>query len=112
MIWPFARKPRIIDWRVDPEGWQAGDLALCIVPSFDGPEPADPKLGEVLRVTHITDEVNYKGYRCIWLHFEGRNPRQGWACQGFRKIRPKHEAAEASFTKWLRDKLRTPETVG
>lgn len=103
--WLFGTDPGPIDLRSMNEDWQRGDLAECIFDDWIFRIPDSPQVGDILRVSEVCEGVSF-GARIYTLSFEGKDPRQGWATQCFRKIRPVHEPAEASFVASIRRRGR------
>ncbi|SKB32183.1 hypothetical protein [Sphingopyxis flava] len=87
------RPPR--DMRKMNEDWKAGDLAMCVVPFFFPGSAFDPRLGEILRVSEVTEGpvalVNAVAYG---LRFHGKPANHAWVCTAFIKIRPEATADE------------------
>lgn len=118
MIWPFRRRPRqknsspVRDRRTMNEDWRAGDLACCISNSFYRPSQHNPNVGDVLRVTRVVEGFALDArVRLYGLQFESKPGNMAWDVTAFRKLRPTLRAADASFSRWLRDTLRPGKTV-
>lgn len=62
---------------------QAGDVVVCVDDDWIEPIPADPKRGDVLRVTDVDDDE--KG---LFFAFAGKPQDTAWAAHRFRKVRP------------------------
>lgn len=109
---PKTQPPPIADQR-DGEDWQPGDLALCISGAFLPPSLYDPRVGDLLRVTHVIDAVADFGFevRMIALTFESKPADTGWQSTAFRKVRPEIKAAEDEFVVGLREHLGRREPV-
>lgn len=112
MIWPFRKRPpKVVDRRHMNEDWCVGDLAECISDDFHPADSLDPKTGDVLRVTGVSDVLHRQNLRFFALRFEGKPQEWSWECTAFRKLRPVQTAADQSFSAWLRDSLRRPQDV-
>ena len=115
-MWPFARKGPTLalpDQRGLNEDWRAGDLAECIESGWQHPnDPHHPKVGDVLRVSAITDGpcvcVGRPAALITGLRFEGKPQNRAWHCRSFRKLRPVHTAADVAFTALIRRTRRAP----
>lgn len=112
----FRRKPKTpppapIDDQRDSEDWQPGDLALCISGAFLPPSLYDPRVGDLLRVTHVIEAVANFGFevRMTALTFESKPADTGWQSTAFRKIRPEIKAAEDEFSMDLLQRIGTRE---
>lgn len=97
---------RASDQRGWNDDWQVGDLAECIAASWAPSRVDGPKAGDRLRVSALIEGMCNDGVLRSCLGFEGKPPRAAWACQGFRKIRPRIAPADASFTAELRQRLK------
>lgn len=86
MIWPFKRKPSVVDARKATDIC-VGDKVECIRDDWDGPpETFDPQVGDILTVTKAYDAVNGLRYRRIWLEFKATPKGCGYASCSFRKL--------------------------
>lgn len=89
MIWPFRRKKPVVDIREGGWQWAPGMLAVCLTDSVIYPF----RRGDVHRVVNITDGINDRGIRAIWLWFEDM-PGCGWASNAFRPADQQRSAEE------------------
>lgn len=114
MIWPFRRrKSEAPEDRRDTEEWHIGDLGRCVDDRWSPKEVGDPKIGDLVRVTDVSDDVAtgpWGTYRAIWLRIEGR--RGNFQSRGFVKIRPLYEPATESVADMIRRHSKTPQPQG
>jgi hypothetical protein len=83
---PAGEKPR--DERGWNEDWQVGDLAECVADDLAIQLCYNPKKGDVLTVSQLTEGPNVSGLSLTSaLCFEGRPQRYSWHCLHFRKHR-------------------------
>lgn len=94
---PPPSQPSPPDRRGWNEDWRVGDLAVCVRDDWER-QKISPKVGEVLRVSGLYEDVVTsgvdKGCLASGLCFEGRPQHFAWRCSGFRKVRPDHRADE------------------
>lgn len=99
--------PPIEDLRTS-EDWRVGDLALCVSDHWERPEPCDPHVGDVLRVSAVCTGVTPDNHLIIGLRFEGKPQTTAWSNISFCKITPTQEPADEEFRVFLKDSLRAP----
>ena len=104
---PFRRPRPIVDARDRCGTWRVGELAVCERDQWEDVEPANPRVGDVLRVAHVAD-ITDRGARLIFLGFAGKPANIVWCAAGFRKPVADDQAAEAEFTALLRAPSRQP----
>lgn len=105
----FSRKPKPpVDRRGWSEDWKVGDVAVCVNANWDWTHEADPKVGDVLRVSSLWEgPTPDKAVVGSGLRFVGKPQNIAWESKSFQKIRP----AEQCFTEAMRNLLRTPTPV-
>jgi hypothetical protein len=92
MIWPFKRKPKLIDRR-QPNDWKAGDWAECVSANWSDPEPGDPEIGDILKVVDVCEYTHTRiGVRCFALIFKAL-PGGVYEARCFRKLVEQDDAA-------------------
>lgn len=96
---------------LDPEGWQVGGWAECVVfpdwQTVDGQRSPGPRHGQVMRVTGVRSHP-LGSRRELALGFASW-PRHDFEATAFRKLNPRADeatAAEAEFTALVK---RTPQ---
>lgn len=107
----FRRRPPASTGTVDPEGWQAGDQAECVVSGhwYQWPSliPASgPQYGQVLKVLEVKEvaDTSEPTGRALSLAFSAY-PGKRFASVCFRKVRPRADEAtpaEEAFTHLVR----------
>lgn len=92
---PQPPAPEIEDRRGWSEDWKVGDLARCVSDLWRFKDAFDPKIGDILRVSDLS-EGPAKGADLIasFLLFEGKPQNKAWHNSAFTKIRPDHSADE------------------
>lgn len=88
--------------------WRPGELAVCILDSWDEPSPVNPRVGDVLRVTAVIEGAK-NDVLVVALHFEGKPHEDAWCGAHFRKIVRDNRPAEESFTFLLKRGARSPQ---
>lgn len=92
MIWPFKRKPKVVDRR-EPNNWRPGDKAICIADTWSKRGPCDPEVGDVFTVTSVEDGLANGGtLRAYWLRFKAIPAFRYESC-AFRKLVEQDDAA-------------------
>lgn len=95
---------------IDPEQWQAGDMAECIVQgewicAVSREDTGGPRLSETRTVTKVrVKRCPVRGEMIVWLGFD-RYPGKIFDASFFRKVRPCADeliAAESAFTDLIR----------
>ena len=107
----FFRKRRALD----PEQWQRGDQAECIVSTrwwlLGQVEGSGPQRGETRIVTEVVEQAHVQsGKPCLFLRFD-RYPGSMFEARAFRKVRPRADeaiAAESNFTRLIRQQPAPP----
>lgn len=104
----LGRKPKPpIDRRGWSEDWQVGDVAVCVSANWSPRDSFDPKVGEHLRVSAMSEGLSIGGSQLVsGLGFVGKPDGVFWNNTAFQKIRP----AEQCFTEAMRNLLRQPVT--
>lgn len=97
---------------IDPEGWQVGDWAECVVfadwKTTDGQPNPGPRHGQIMRVIGVRSYPwrRAPGGRVLALAFTAW-PGNDFQASAFRKLTPRADeatAAEAEFTALVRRK--------
>lgn len=92
MIWPFKRKPKIID-RGGDRTWAAGNKAECVRDNWWKSDGTDPAVGDILAVVNVHEGVaDVHSVRAVWLTFKSM-PTTAYEANAFRKIVDTDDAA-------------------
>jgi hypothetical protein len=92
--WPPISEAPPRDLRGLNEDWRVGDLAKCLRGTWKWADGNDPKAGEVLRVSGVSDGRCPDGTLITALWFERTGDTKAYHCIAFVKIRPDHSALE------------------
>lgn len=104
----FGRNQRqLTDGRKLSEDWKVGDLAVCLIDRWWPGTASDPKKGDLLRVSCVSEGiVTGRDYLVIGLRFESKPQHIFWNNINFRKVRPDLEPAEATFAALIKKRRR------